>query len=155
MINCKVNFCQLVGKRLELLSTHEFLLKVVQDLLAELIIPRILCKLRKLEIVIDVLRFINNKIPNVQAFLPLFQVLSRLILKAASPKSRKMLLSKAVIRLVILNNLLKLSQVLHFLDQQIGSVIRLTQERGYFRIENFPRLFNVLRRIRISLLLNV
>lgn len=155
MINCKVNLRQLVSKRLELLSTHEFLLKVVQDLLAEFVVPRILCKLRKLEIVIDVLRFINNKIPNVQAFLPLFQVLSRLILKAASPKSRKMLLSKAVIRLVILNNLLKLSQVLHFLDQQIGSIIRLTQERGYFRIQNLPRLFNVLRRIRISLLLNV
>ena len=67
------------------LCGQQLLLEVVQYALSELIIPRVLSQLRELQIIVDILTLIDNEVPNIETFLPLFEVLCRLILEALGP----------------------------------------------------------------------
>jgi hypothetical protein len=68
-----------------LLSAQKLLLKIIENSLAELVIARILSKLREFKIVVDILRFVYHEVSNVQTFLPLLQIFSRLKFKSLTP----------------------------------------------------------------------
>ena len=60
-----------------------------------------------------------------------------------------------VIGLVVFHDLLELLQVLHFLDQEVRSVIGFTQKRGDLRVQDLSGLVNMFLGIRVPLILNI
>ncbi len=53
------------------LSSQELFFKVIKDPLTKLVIPSILCQLRELQIIVNVIALVNDQIPDVKTFLPL------------------------------------------------------------------------------------
>ncbi len=61
----------------------------------------------------------------------------------------------SIIRLVVFHDFLELLQVLHFLDQEVCTVVGFTQKRGDLRVQYLSGLVDVFLGIRISRILNI
>ena len=106
----------------------EVLKHLVQDLLPETRVPRILGKLGELDVLVDFLRLVDDDAPQIQASLVGVQILGGLDGEALLPEAIDVGLALLVGGPHVLDDLLELLEALQVLNEGVGTTVGFPEQ---------------------------